>query len=134
MEEEFTAALNVSAELAAVFGERIHWDEVPAGKPLPALCIHDLSSAEIDYTLKGRTATTGWRLQLDCWAATARQAIAGRTALLATLDRINEAPLQVVVERLHGGSDRVAGPAADRTTTLRRRSLDVLVWHATATA
>lgn len=132
MEELLTAALMASTALTGLVGDRVHWKKLPDRAALPSVILHRYGAERVN-TLAGRSPTTGWRVQFDCWAGTDEAAGAVRDAVLAVLDELTEAPLQVVLnadppDYWSPGE----GPDADRSTDLYRQSLDAQVWHLTA--
>lgn len=66
--------------LAALVGNKIHWDAMPQGQQLPGIVMFVVSGV-IDYTMKGPSGYAMTRVQFDCRGASAANARAVANAL-----------------------------------------------------
>lgn len=132
MEGVITAALLATTALTDLVQQRVSWGRLPERKKLPCVVAHRIPVSGRLYTFKGRSPTTQWLVQFDCWAESDKDACAVRDALIEALDGQNEAPLQAFVERDHSSWDDAEAPGAQRTTDIFRASVDARVWHRTA--
>ncbi len=73
------------APLAAVIGNRCHWDELPQGEPDPSIIMHMISGVA-GRTYSGSDGLTPAVVQFDCRGATAAQRDDVATLLAARLD------------------------------------------------
>lgn len=129
MYEALTASALADAAMGAVIDGRFHWDQLPERKRVPAVIAHDVATAGIRHTMKGRVPTGEFVVQIDCWAVTKAEAVALRLLALAWLDGLKGPVLQAFPERTHASWDHTPGAGSDRATSLYRASVDVRLWH-----
>lgn len=131
MEEALRAGLLAHAALAALVGERVHWNVRPQGRGLPAVVLHRISGGR-EYHMQGRSELSGALVQADCWATSYAGALALKRALIDALDAL-EAPFQgAFVESERDTFEAVAGPEPGGGTVLHRASADIRVWSTAA--
>lgn len=68
------------APLAALIGNRAHWDEMPQGQPPSGIVMYVVGGIT-DYTMQGASGYAMTRVQFDCRGATAAEARAVANAL-----------------------------------------------------
>ncbi|MBW8814035.1 MAG: DUF3168 domain-containing protein [Caulobacterales bacterium] len=127
MEDALLAALLADAGIAAIVGDRIAWGLLPQADELPALVLHRITGG-FDYVQDGRVDTITPLVQVDCWAGSYGGAKTLARAVMAALPAISADPFQdcsVIDERDDG--EAADGPAADRSESFFRTSLDVRV-------
>lgn len=72
------------ASLHALVGNRVHWDSMPQGQPLPGIVMFVVSGVS-HYTMQGPNGFEMTRVQFDCRGASAAAARAVAEALRAKL-------------------------------------------------
>jgi len=68
------------APLAALVGNKIHWDTMGQGNPLPSIVMYVVSGVT-NYTMQGQSDLAMTRVQFDCRGKTAAEARAVAEAL-----------------------------------------------------
>ena len=84
MQTKLANLLLVSAPLAALVGNRVHWDALPQGQPKGSIAMHAVSGI-VDYHMAGPSGLVFARVQFDCRDGTAAKARAIAEALEARL-------------------------------------------------
>lgn len=129
MEELFTQALLASSALTAHVGDRIKWKRQDQGAALPHVTLHRLHVRRF-YTMKGRVPTIQARLQIDIDAGSDAEAGAVLDLVAGVIDTLNARPLLVLLnDDPPDGWTPEAGPDADLSSDVFRRSLDANAWH-----
>lgn len=130
MEEDLIQAALADAGLAALFGDRIHWNARPQGQRGDALVFRTVAGGD-DYTYAGQSGLAGPLVQADLYTATATAMVAGKRALRAFLATLTMAPWQgAFVEADRDTFDPDTTPGS----TDHHASLDVSLWHHPASA
>lgn len=129
MEAALLARLLATAGLTALVSTRINWSRRPQGESLPAVVLHRIDGSP-DYHLSGPSGLVESRVQVDCWAASygaakaiARQVEAAVSGLRFTQGAIRFDAILILDER---------DSTFDETTPIFRTSLDLGVFHASA--
>lgn len=86
MEEALVARLLASASLAAIFGTRIFWDDLPQSTTYPALRLTNITPGR-DYTHDGHDGLSDPLVQFDSFGRSKGEATRGARALIATLEQ-----------------------------------------------
>lgn len=85
MQQVLANLLLAHAPLQALIGNRIQWDTMPQGSPLPSIVMYVVSGVT-DYTMNGASGYVMTRVQFDCRGTTAAQA---RSVANALRDRLS---------------------------------------------
>jgi hypothetical protein len=80
MQSKLANLLLAHAPLAALVGNRIHWDVLPQGSAQPAIVMYVVSGVT-DYVMSGESGYVTTRVQFDCRSTTAASARAVAEAL-----------------------------------------------------
>ncbi len=131
MEEALIARLRATGPIAALAGARIDWDDRPG--ELPALTLTMVSPGR-SYTLAGADGLDQPRVQIDCWASTKDGRVALARAVLAEMERADDAhgwnfEPAFLEGRLTAREDDEAGGVA-----VFRETLDFTFYHQGDTA
>lgn len=131
MQEALTARLLAAPTVAAIFSDRINWGVRPQGDPLPGAVLQVIYPGRM-YTQAGADGIGNPRLQVDVYAATAAQALAGARAIRDLLEipaivdgidfsiSVQDAERGPVTEDIGGGAEA------------QRYSMDFIVWFSPA--
>jgi hypothetical protein len=84
MEQSLIQRLLSNSGLSALVSNRVHPGSRPQGSALPAIVLNRISGGP-GYADDGETGLTNARIQIDCWAATYRQAKLVARAVTASL-------------------------------------------------
>lgn len=133
MEEALRALLLGAAPIATRVAGRVDWGLRPAGDPLPAISLFTVSGMPM-MTMSGTSGWSRYRVQIDCWGVTYRDArdlgnaIAGDGGLLAGFrGNLRGARLRTLIISRRADSD------TDGQDPVYRDSVDVAVWHTSLT-
>lgn len=118
------------APLAALIGNRIHWDELPQGVGNPSVIMHLVSSVP-SYTMQGSVDLSTARVQFDCRGASAAQA---RNIEAAIEDRLGGFKGIYAGVRFDGAFKQSHRSSFDKTdaVTWFTASVDYIIWSAPA--
>ena len=127
-EEDFRAAL-LSADVAALIGDRASWSELPGARQRPCMSLWN-TTRDRDYNMSGPSGLAHAFVQLDCWAMTALEA---RQLARKVVDTLSGLQAVVGSTRLQGvffmgdrdSNEPMAGSPAQR---YYRVSLDAEIW------
>lgn len=110
---------------AGINPPRIYQQRKAANAPLPALS-YQLVSDPSESSHDGPAGLARARVQFDCWGITPAQASAVARAVRVTLAGIHRASSGMV---LSGGIKANEMTLDDPDPKLKRRVLDMLIWH-----
>lgn len=120
------ARLLADADIAALVGDRVEWDDLAADSPLPAIMLQVISDPR-PQNHDGFDPFRGTRVQINCEARTASEA----DALLELVIPVLVLPAVVGSTTFLQGFVDGGGSNAIQTTTGRRcrARTDLIIWH-----
>lgn len=129
MKQALRAHLLADPGIAALVDRRIAWAARPREAQLPSIALHRIDGVR-DYTMAAPSGLVTARVQVDCWAATNKEASAisdaVRGALSGLRDTVGGVDFQGVFLELEiDYSEESAAP----DELLHRVSSDYLIWH-----
>lgn len=85
MQTALRSRLLADATIAGLVGTRVDWGLRPQAKELPAITLTMIPTPR-DYTMGGADQTQLYRVQVDCWAASYKDAHTLREAVIAEME------------------------------------------------
>lgn len=126
MEIALRTRLLTDAAVAAIAGNRISWIERPQRSAYPAVVLQIISAPRPQH-MGGLTTFRRSRVQLDCFATTAKQAVELCEAVIAA---ITPADASGSTEFLRGFINDVRDLGEETEGGfVHRRSIDAYLWH-----
>lgn len=120
------ARLLTNADIAALVGDRVEWDDLSPDSPLPAITLQTISDPR-PQNHDGFDPFRGTRVQVNCLARTATEA----AALLELVIPVLVLPAVVGTTTFLRSFVDGGGSDAEQTTTGRicRERTDLIIWH-----
>lgn len=123
MEEDFRALIRSIPVVQSLAGSRVDWGLAPQGQAYPSISLTVINDAAIDHSLDGPGVSQA-RAQVDCWAATYKDAKTLARAIRGALDGYQSTALTGVF--LAGARDL---QDEDGVAPIFRVSLDFIVTY-----
>ena len=129
MEGALLARLMADAAVAALVGTRVYWEDRPQEDALPAITLQVIPSKRVQH-MTGFQRLQLTRVQMDVWAESyeSKKAVA-EAAIAAVTPRATVGGVRFDRAIIDRDGDL---PARAGETSIRRRSIDLGIWHSPA--